>query len=76
MLQGIIPIIVNIVYFIVLRTDLYTDRAAMADGSMREWHRSPVDSLYTADKPALLYLQLIFAAVSVITSALVLFGVS
>ena len=75
MLLNILSIIVNVIYFIVLRTELYTDRAMLPDGNMREWQHSPIDRLYAADKPGLLYLQLLFAVVSVITGVLILFGV-
>lgn len=72
---AILSIIVNIVYFVVLNMDLYTDRAFMPNGEVREWHRSPIARLNISDQTFLLYLQIILAVVSVITSVLVLFGV-
>lgn len=45
MLRGIISIVLNIGYFIVMRVEMYTDRAMMANGEMREWQRSPIDRL-------------------------------
>lgn len=75
MLLSIISIVMNVIYYAVLRMNLYTDRALMPYGEIREWRRSPIDRLYISDQPVLLYLQLAFAAVSVITGLLMLFGV-
>ena len=75
MLSGIASIIANIAYFVVLNTALYTDRAMMPDGGTREWHRSPIDRLNISGMPVLLYLQIFFSAVSVVTGALSIFGV-
>ena len=72
---GVVSVIINIVYFIILRMDLYTDRAMMADGSMGEWHWSPIDRLGAADQGMLLDLQIIFGAVSIITGILTLCGI-
>ena len=75
MVLSIISIIVNVVFFVVLKLNLYTDRAVLGDGTTREWQRSPLDRLYVADKQPLFYLQVFLAAVSIITSILVLVGV-
>ena len=75
MLMTILSIIINIAYFIVLNMDIYTDRAMMPTGEIREWHRSPIARLNIADQSFLFYLQMILAAVSIITSVLFLFGV-
>ncbi len=75
MLLTILSIIANIAYFIVLNINIYTDRAMMPTGEVREWQRSPIARLSIADQSFLLYLQLFLAAVSVITSVLFLFGV-
>ncbi len=75
MLMAILSIIVSIAYFIVLNMNIYTDRAMMPTGEVREWHRSPIARLNIADQSFLIYLQIVFAAVSVITSVLLLFGV-
>ncbi len=75
MLLAILSIVVNIAYFVVLNIELYTDRAIMPTGEVREWHRSPVTRLNISDQSFLLYLQIALAAVSVITSVLLLFGV-
>ena len=74
MLLSIISIIINIIFYIILNINLYTDRALMPDGGMREWQRSPISRLQLADQGTLLYLQLAFAAVSMITSVLILLG--
>ena len=75
MLITILSIILNIAYFVVLNINIYTDRAMMPTGEIREWHRSPVTRLNIADQSFLIYLQIVFAAVSIITSVLFLFGV-
>lgn len=75
MLLSIVSLVVNIAFFAVMNLELYTDRARMPNGGVREWHRSPIARLHISDRSALLYLQLAFAAVSVITAVLVLFGV-
>ena len=75
MLITILSIILNIAYFVVLNLNIYTDRAMMPTGEIREWHRSPITRLNIADQSFLIYLQIIFAAVSIITSVLFLFGV-
>ena len=50
MLIAILSILVNIVYFVVLNLAIYTDRAVMPAGNIREWHRSPIDRLDMADQ--------------------------
>ncbi len=75
MLMPILSIIVNIVYFVVLNIEIYTDRAMMPTGEVREWHRSPVARLSISDQSFLYYLQIVLAAVSIITSVLLLLGV-
>ena len=75
MLMTILSIIVNITYFVVLNMNIYTDRAMMPTGDVREWHRSPIARLSIADQSFLIYLQIVIAAVSIITSVLFLFGV-
>ena len=47
----------------------------MPTGDVREWHRSPIARLSIADQSFLIYLQIVIAAVSIITSVLFLFGV-
>ncbi len=75
MLMSILFIVINIAYFVVLNINIYTDRAMMQTGEIREWHRSPIARLNIADQSFLIYLQIVFAAVSIITSVLFLFGV-
>ena len=75
MLLSILSILVNVVFLIVLNLDLYTDRAMMPTGDIREWHRSPVSRLAIADQSILFYIQLALVAVSIVSSALILFGV-
>ena len=73
MLLSIISVIANIVYFIVLNIDLYTDRAIMPDGKRHVWHRSAIDRLDVADNRILLYLFLFVAAVNIIIAILFFF---
>ena len=75
MLMTILSIIINIAYFAVLNMKIYTDRAMMPSGDVKEWHRSPIARLNIADQSFLIYLQIVLAAVSIISSVLVLFGV-
>ncbi|MBR2578462.1 MAG: hypothetical protein IKE38_05965 [Erysipelotrichaceae bacterium] len=75
MLLRIISIIANVIYFVILNISFYTDRAMMPDGNMRTWHRSPISRLYIADDVWLLYLQLFFASVSIVTAILMMLGV-
>jgi len=74
MLMTVLSIIANITFFVVLNMNIYTDRAIMPTGEIREWHRSPIARLNIADQSFLIYLQIVFAAVSIITSVLFLFG--
>ena len=75
MLMSILSIIVNIAYFVILNLNIYTERTMMPTGEVREWHRSPITRLNIADQSFLLYLQIVLAALSVITSVMLLFGV-
>ncbi len=75
MLLSILSVILNIAYVVVLCIPFYTDRAPMPDGRFREWQRSPIDRLSIADQSFWFYLQILFAAVSVVTSILWLCGV-
>lgn len=75
MLIPILSIILNIVYFVALNIEFYTDRAMMPTGQVREWRRSPITRLHIADQSFLFYLQIIIAVVSIITSVLLLFGI-
>ena len=74
MILHIISIIANILYVMILNTDLYSDRAIMPNGEVRAWRRSPIFRLNASGQSVLLYLQLIFIAVSIITAILMLFG--
>lgn len=75
MLLSIISILANVAFLIVLNMDIYTARAMMATGEMREWHRSPITRLAIADQSWLFYLELALVVASIVTSALVIFGV-
>jgi len=75
MILSIISIVVNILFIVVLKLDLYTDKIPMPDGDVRTWRGSPADRLDAASKSGLFYLQIFLAAVSVITSILIICGV-
>ena len=75
MLMTLLSIIGNIAFFIVLKMEIYTDRAMMPNGKVREWHRSPITRLHISGQSFLIYLQIVLAAVSMISSVLFLFGV-
>ena len=47
----------------------------MPTGEIREWHRSPVTRLNLSGQSFLFYLQIVLAAVSILTSVLLMFGV-
>lgn len=74
-IQGISTIVANIVFCFVLRMEIYTDRAHMADGSVHVYHKSPLDRLEVADRYGLFYLQLMFMVISCITGILLICGV-
>ena len=75
MLQYIIAIIANALFFFLLNVKMFTDRAVMPNGETRVWHRSPLESLSSTAGGLLYYVLILFAAVSVITNLLALFGV-
>ncbi len=77
MLQGygFVRIIANIAFFVVLNLNIYTDRARMPNGAVREWHRSPITRLNISGQSFLICLQIVLSAVCVITGVLFLFGV-
>ena len=75
MLRYIVSILVNVIYCVVLNLELYTDRAVMPGGQIREWRRSPLGRLGVSGQPWLAVLQIVLTAVSIVTSGLVLFGV-
>ena len=72
MLMYIVSILANIIYGIVLNMRIYTDSALMPNGDNRVWKRSPITRLYIADQSILLYLQIGFMAISIITGVLLL----
>ena len=75
MILSIVSIIINILFFVVLNLDIYTDRMYLPDNLSRERQVSPLYRLNMNDMNWLLYLQIFLAAVSVITSILFLAGV-
>ena len=75
MLRSLISIVVNIVYCVALNLTLFTDRAVMPGGEVRQWRHSAIGRLGLSGQSALVYLQLFFTAVSLVTSGMMLFGV-
>ena len=75
LIQGISTIVANIVFYIVLHMEMYTDRAHMADGSVQVYHKSPLDRLGVGDRYGLYHLQLMFMVVSCVTGILLICGV-
>ena len=75
MLRSLISVVVNIVYCVVLNLTLFTDRAVMPGGEVRQWRHSAIGRLGLSGQSALVYLQLFFTAVSLVTSGMMLFGV-
>jgi len=75
MMMAILSMIANAAYLVILNIAFYTDRVKMPTGEIREWHRSPVTRLNLSGQSFLFYLQIVFAAVSILTSVLLLFGV-
>ena len=75
MMMAILSMIANAAYLIILNIAFYTDRVKMPTGEIREWHRSPVTRLNLSGQSFLFYLQIVLAAVSILTSVLLMFGV-
>ena len=75
MMMAILSMIANAAYLVILNIAFYTDRVKMPTGEIREWHRSPVTRLNLSGQSFLFYLQIVLAAVSILTSVLLLSGV-
>ena len=75
MMMAILSMIANAAYLVILNIAFYTDRVKMPTGEIREWHRSPVTRLNLSGQSFLFYLQIVLAAVSILTSVLLMFGV-
>ena len=75
MMMAILSMIANAAYLVILNRAFYTDRVKMPTGEIREWHRSPVTRLNLSGQSFLFYLQIVLAAVSILTSVLLMFGV-
>ena len=74
MILSIVSIVLSALFFVVLNLELYTDRMPLPDGSYRNWHMTPLERLEAADNRFLFYLQILFAAVSVISAILFMVG--
>ena len=74
MILSFISIVANIAFFFFFLLNLFTDKA-LADGTVKTYHKSPISRLEVADKSGLFYLYIFFAAVSIITGILYLAGV-
>ncbi|MBQ1341869.1 MAG: hypothetical protein IIY33_05230 [Erysipelotrichaceae bacterium] len=75
MLLSIISVAVNVAYYLIMNLEIYTDRGMMPNGQVREWKRSRISRLNMSGRTWLLYVQLFFAVICIITSLLIIFGV-
>ena len=75
LIQGISTIVANIVFYIVLHMEIYTDRAHMPDGSIEKHHYSALGRLDIGGRSELYHLQLMFMVISCITGILLICGV-
>ena len=73
----IISVLVNIVYYIFLRIDLFTDSYHLpgVEGMVVN-RRNAIDSLFHADMNGLINIEMLFMVVSIISSVMMLFGMS
>ena len=70
----IFSIIANIIYFLVLRMELYTDNAILPSGE-ETYTYTPIEKLSSAGNTGLVDFQLMFAVVSVILAILLMVGI-
>ncbi len=70
----ILSIIANIVYFFVLRMELYTDTAILPDGE-RTYNYNAITKLSHAGSDGMVSVQFVFAVISVILAILLIAGV-
>ncbi len=70
----ILSIIANIIYFIVLRMELYTDTAILPDGE-RTYSYSAIEKLSHAGSTGMVSLQTVSAIVCVIMAILLIVGI-
>lgn len=71
---SIASIIANIIYFIVLRKELYKRIATLPSGK-ETYYYSPLDMLYHAGNTGLGDIQRVFAIISVILAILLIVGI-
>ena len=71
---SILSVIANIMYFVVLRMELYTRTATFPSGQ-RTYHYSPLDMLYHAGNTGLKDFQFVFSVISVILVTLLIVGI-
>ena len=75
-IPSIISIIANIVYYVFLQIDLFTDRYYLPGSEEPAVnHRNAIDSLFHANMNGLLDLEMLFIVVSVVTGIILLLGV-
>ena len=74
MILSIISIVANVVFFVLMRIEFFTDRYVLPGDDYRERSLSALDKLDQAGKPELVYIYLFFAVICIIASILVMFG--
>ena len=74
-MMQIAGLIINVIFYWIMNLKMYTDRAVMPNGQIRKWQRSPAERIHTNGQDVLLYVQLAFAIVSIVTGILILLGV-
>ena len=74
LILSIASIIANIIYFIVLRMELFTDRAILPDGE-HVYTYTPIEKLSSTGSTGMVSLQLMFAVISVILAILFIVGI-
>lgn len=75
MILSIISIVANIVFFVVLRLELFVDKATLPDGITRTYKWNAFDRLSAADMNWLATLQIALMVISIISAILVLAGI-
>ena len=75
MLLNVASIVANVLFFLIMNMQIYTDRAKMPNGETRTWRRSPISRLSISGRTWLVWLQFVFAVLSVVTCILVMCGV-
>ena len=71
---GIVSIIAHIIFVVIFNLVIFTDRAILPDGE-RIYHRSILDRLEVGGSNGILFFQILFGAISIVTGILMFFGI-